>query len=709
MGLAPYPLVGLISGANCGNSPTEIHPLFSQSDNAVWITQVMTRARPFFTFGGLGWMGEDVSSGLDADGDGVPEDNGEDNCPVDYNPDQFDSDLDRIGDVCDPFPTKDNSSLSESPRDSNLDSELINYDLLLHDHRPITASDSAEFVKGRALHYQADGLEKIALVRVNAANEITKADALYNGEIAANTKIEFDRIHPILTKQKLSYGFRFCICLPEDIDLNKPESRIQCHTRAICPFQGNSFNPQNLPEQANPWFKIHLDTNSPDTLFQDQFAPTQLKAIPTQKALSWRVFLDPNTWLTPPTIGHPETLTTRGILWGHALPAPAGDKDSFINNGADIGPDPSHPVAQRDRSNVFINGSVKVRKSILSGTPGLLGSSFGKLPLTFCKECFLGWKKSFFLSLGSNLTEPVVAFNQRAQQDVTEWFPPEVRSSLRKTSVVRATFTEPDWVLEHHNPSHLIAASLNADFSFDTAFTVEDNGVVLSPRGRNEIPFEGSEPIPVGVSEPVAPIPPAEIGSLVPPPSASYKVVGSASQGVLFLVRGQGDGGDGNLWRLDLRSFRWWATPYLRATPIKILSAAYRFSDNALYALDEITQKNVKRARLLRINQAGEVTVLTSWPRLLKADVDLSLSQLDELVFSFSKGNTHAVLVASVRDGKLKPTFWSVDNGKLLTSPQVTDGWVHKLVEKNAKPQALDVPREPIASLALLLGGLGWW
>lgn len=39
---------------------------------------------------------------LDQDGDGV--NNALDNCPLDYNPNQQDRDLDYVGDLCDPCP-----------------------------------------------------------------------------------------------------------------------------------------------------------------------------------------------------------------------------------------------------------------------------------------------------------------------------------------------------------------------------------------------------------------------------------------------------------------------------------------------------------------------------------------------------------------------------------------------------------------------------
>jgi hypothetical protein len=47
----------------------------------------------------------------DSDGDGFP--NASDNCPLDANADQLDTDSDTIGDVCDPFPNEPNNDLAQ--------------------------------------------------------------------------------------------------------------------------------------------------------------------------------------------------------------------------------------------------------------------------------------------------------------------------------------------------------------------------------------------------------------------------------------------------------------------------------------------------------------------------------------------------------------------------------------------------------------------
>lgn len=53
-----------------------------------------------------------LGNGLpDADNDGVPDD--ADNCPSESNPTQLDTDLDLIGDVCDPFPTRRDNDLAQ--------------------------------------------------------------------------------------------------------------------------------------------------------------------------------------------------------------------------------------------------------------------------------------------------------------------------------------------------------------------------------------------------------------------------------------------------------------------------------------------------------------------------------------------------------------------------------------------------------------------
>ena len=48
------------------------------------------------------WGTNPPGSGSDSDGDGILD--GFDNCPIEFNPAQADSDFDRVGDACDPFP-----------------------------------------------------------------------------------------------------------------------------------------------------------------------------------------------------------------------------------------------------------------------------------------------------------------------------------------------------------------------------------------------------------------------------------------------------------------------------------------------------------------------------------------------------------------------------------------------------------------------------
>jgi hypothetical protein len=48
---------------------------------------------------------------MDADGDGIADE--EDNCPLTYNPDQYDSDYDDTGDVCDDFTDTDDDEIAD--------------------------------------------------------------------------------------------------------------------------------------------------------------------------------------------------------------------------------------------------------------------------------------------------------------------------------------------------------------------------------------------------------------------------------------------------------------------------------------------------------------------------------------------------------------------------------------------------------------------
>jgi len=58
------------------------------------------------------WGTNPPGSGSDFDGDQILD--GFDNCPDDFNPSQEDSDLDEIGDICDPFPDDPDNDLAQA-------------------------------------------------------------------------------------------------------------------------------------------------------------------------------------------------------------------------------------------------------------------------------------------------------------------------------------------------------------------------------------------------------------------------------------------------------------------------------------------------------------------------------------------------------------------------------------------------------------------
>ena len=61
------------------------------------------------------WGDNPPGSGADSDGDGILD--GFDNCPEMSNGSQEDVDLDRVGDVCDPFPTDPDNELAQCEED----------------------------------------------------------------------------------------------------------------------------------------------------------------------------------------------------------------------------------------------------------------------------------------------------------------------------------------------------------------------------------------------------------------------------------------------------------------------------------------------------------------------------------------------------------------------------------------------------------------
>ncbi|MCC6649439.1 MAG: thrombospondin type 3 repeat-containing protein, partial [Polyangiaceae bacterium] len=185
--------VGVASSATCADAsfiPTYRGP------TAQWIEETMRHPVSLDR-----WRGED-SPQLGADGDQV--DDADDNCPLDYNPDQLDSDSDGVGDACDNCPTTDNVD----QLNSNLEAELVNFDSVAHDNnlRVTTENAASDLIKPRTNHYLGDACEPVNLVRASLV------DRTVPGTVAVSRSLLEGNLHAQAPFSFARYGFRYCEC-----------------------------------------------------------------------------------------------------------------------------------------------------------------------------------------------------------------------------------------------------------------------------------------------------------------------------------------------------------------------------------------------------------------------------------------------------------------------------------------------------------------
>lgn len=305
------------------------------------------------------WRGE-YSNAPGQDGDFV--DDYDDNCPLDANPDQADIGGDGRGDVCDLCPNHD----KDHGRDSNLDSELLNYDEMLHDAHPVTMQEYVQpgYVERRRLHYQGDSCENaVALAPFSlAAQSFVPNPPMFCGPncgVKANTKIEYDTIErPV--GQTAKYDFRFCQC-PES-NLSTAIRRIQCAKELVKPC---SFKGAPLEEVGpNPSWRRSSIVGRPDEYFQRSFHSPDMTDSLSQ---SWAVAKDPALFDHSPT--SPVDISVHGVLAAHVL------KPALAN---DIGPD--EPTGCVPRSIDGLRGRFGQRAAGEDLAPADEGGPGGVLP-----------------------------------------------------------------------------------------------------------------------------------------------------------------------------------------------------------------------------------------------------------------------------------------------------------------------------------------
>ncbi len=314
-------------------------------------------------------------------------------------------------------------------------------------------------------------------------------------------------------------------------------------------------------------------------------------------------------------------------------------------------------------------------------------------PWDFCPHCPIGTKNPF-LYLGNPGDDKMFAVSKEILFDVTPFISASAREVLRKKDGILISASEPVWLRKYQAAEPWLVVALGGDLSLRDVLRSGPQGLQTSGRRVVER-AQGPSSSPAS--------------SL----TQGAVLVGSSSQDAVFRVGGLTPQGtpENHLWRLSVSEGTWSTLPLVgEVRPGKVLAATYRFSDQALYVVDEETiGKKKTQARLLRIRRSGLVEEVATWPRVLKTDVSLSVSSLDELVFSFSKEGAHAVVITKVTTGgKFQPTHWIIRPGTLLVAPRLSEQWLTEAIRKGATTSLEDVARSKFLPVQGACGAM-WW
>lgn len=172
--------------------------------------------------------------------------------------------------------------------------------------------------------------------------------------------------------------------------------------------------------------------------------------------------------------------------------------------------------------------------------------------------------------------------------------------------------------------------------------------------------------------------PPPNPLALRSPSSTEGRAVLSAREEKLYIIRGDARTRRGAVWVHDV----------VHGTDVqvrdarlgRVLAATYRPLDRSLYVLDEVAlghRGRARRARLVRIDAAGAVTKVQSWPRLsyntqfeLAAD---TAGSLWVLAWERRRAHAHVVLRLEPRRRRWRPTGWAIRAGAPARVPPRTN------------------------------------
>lgn len=664
----------------------------------------------------VGLLGEDqpncATSSNDPDCDGVTNDGAvtqwideRDNCPLDYNPDQIDTDRDGIGDACDTCP-----SLADDGANSNIEAELVDaarrgisgiQRMSLDD----TAFDRQNKPFINRANFPADACDAKP---VNAPSNINRASpALTQLGLQDDNQFLFIQGQqggiqvgrPTISTGKLSYrpfvkasttdnraakeGWRRCLC-------DTPEDPVRCEFRG-CARRGDIFDtvgefgwlPLTLDESDRRTAVVPLGGTTTfertDPLGFAPFLGTKTVTVdlglgsvtfvapvyPPAYSVRWLWWQDLDTSAVPlPTVSQPvnvDVAHSKGRAWwfvsSNSLPSTGG-----------IG-DRSATSSQATGFSVYTTLQVD---EYFAGTSIRDNGALGALNLlpNICARC---GAESPFVSFLTRAGSPARAFVVQpggTTVELTDRFAPSAIAALTAPNVRVLTAGEPLGRLTLGDPSSVILGTDNTVRA--TLSTDPVTGLVTVPGSKSDLGVTAAAP--------------ALDSSAAPPPSPDIALALSGRNRTILAAGMRTGAAAGELWRYDLRAGRWSALP-LRAGPaLGAVRALVASNDGGKFlAVDEVATRvkghDVHVNRLLAIELNGTVHEVASWPRSTSTRrVSLATTYNGGVVVSVSGQARHAFAIISLANFDVASVAVASGAGAVDTGPATTtDGvmWGH--------------------------------
>jgi hypothetical protein len=165
--------------------------------------------------------------------------------------------------------------------------------------------------------------------------------------------------------------------------------------------------------------------------------------------------------------------------------------------------------------------------------------------------------------------------------------------------------------------------------------------------------------------------------AVTPPPRSGFVPVYSTAAGGLFVVGGQDSGGNprGDIWFLPLDG-AWQQLTYPAYVPGQVLAATFSFGDHKLWVLDSISNGlGFPTARLARLDAGGgQAEVVATWPRVGIFDRwFLSVDRNGAILMSGSNLVANALVRYPVDAEPIVPSVLVAQSGALLLPPVVDE------------------------------------